>query len=193
MFDNKKGQIAEFRMLPAFAIILVVTVIVFALGIVVLSNFQSSSSLSISSNVNNESFTVPFSNSTVNGTVTLANQNMTSFLSINNGTVDLGTGNYSVALSTGVVTFISPNNFSGATCRNQTTCYATYVYTSKSSTAYTSVTKGIAVLNEIPNNWLLLFVIVVASGLLVTTVVVVIWKSGVGGFGGGGSVGGNRT
>lgn len=192
LFKSKKGFMKDLTILPAIAIIFVMTIIIFTLGIVILGNFNAD--LSVPVTVTGESFVTPLSNSTVNGTRTLAHQNITSFSGITNGSLTLGPGNYSVNTVTGVITFIKPNQNAtvNAVCYYNRTCYATYTYTSYASVQNVAVNNGILALQEIPNNWLLLFAIVIAAGILVSVTVFSLWKAGVGGLGGG-NLGGNRT
>ena len=159
----------DLQEVPKMAIVLLLTGIFFALAMVIMGSFQTQT-YSLGNDATAEAFVVPLSDATANGTVTLAHYPITTFTSITNGTVTLAAANYSVALSTGVLTITYVNNAS-ALCGNGTTCYATYVYTETTTAASTSVDNTITALGEIPNNWLVLIMVVVAASIIIGIVI----------------------
>ncbi len=167
---NKKGQ-ASLNDLPKLAFILLLAGIFFAIALVIMGTFKTQT-YDTGNVVTSEAFVVPLSNTSVNGSVTLANANMESFTSVTNGSVTLPAANYSISLSTGVLTIVYQNNHSTtALCRNGTTCYASYVYTDRTTSGSASVDSTITALSEIPNNWLALLVVVLVASILVGIVV----------------------
>ena len=165
---NKKGQ-ASLNDLPKVAFILLLAGIFFAIALVIMGTFKTQT-YDTGVVVTSEAFVVPLSNSTINGSVTLGNANMESFTSVTNGSVTLPAANYSVTLSTGVLTIVYVNNAS-VLCGNGTTCYASYVYTDTTTSGSTAVDATITALGEIPNNWLALLVVVLVASILVGIVV----------------------
>lgn len=158
---------ADNKSLPGVTTFLILLGVLIATGLIIIDKFQSSEVVSTTTTVTNESFTVPLTNTTRNGTFTLANDDLVSFTQIlNSSGATLGSGNYSVALTTGIVTITSPNNISSA-CMNGTTCYAYYVYRDVDSNVYTAISNVSSAVDDIPNNWLGVLIVAIIGAFVI--------------------------
>ena len=147
----------DMEKLPQFVILLVIVGMLLGVGILVLDKFSDSARESTT--ITNESFVMPVANKTVS----LAQEDLTSFTKIMNSSgATLGSGNYSVVLSAGTV-----NNTGNAVgFLNGSTVYAYYVYDDYTSTPVTSIRSTRDAIAEISTSWLPLIIIVAILGLI---------------------------
>ncbi len=123
--------------------------------------------------ITNESVTIPAG---INQTVTLANDDLTTFDQLLNASATENDSLYSVALSTGTITFIGNTSDGtsevGTTYPAGDTAYAYYDY-DKETAAESAITSTNDSLSDITNTWLAIIVVImimtVLIGILVST------------------------
>lgn len=168
---NKKGELS-LGDLNGVTVAFLLTGIFFAIGIVILAAFQTSSYTSTF--VYNETFTMPNATgqsfATANGRV----QSIQNIFNISTG-VSIPSTNYSLITTstdiTGRINWTGGNNTICAIGNGNTGCAINYTFLSNTTTAPVSVGKTIQAMAEIPNNWLTLLAIVLAASIVIGIVV----------------------
>jgi hypothetical protein len=169
---HKKGELG-LHTLPSLALGVLVFAIIVVISMVILSSLQRNTVFA--TNTNNESFTVPATNSTV----TLGHSTILQIYNVTNqsGLFSIGAGNYTFNTTTAVSGAVQW--LANSTICNQTgTCYASYQWVNESSS--TTITSMITAIRELPNNWLLLIMVVLAASVIIGIVL-----TSIGGLGGG--------
>jgi hypothetical protein len=159
----------DFKDLPNVAFVFLLVGVFFALGIVILSSFQTNV---VSSNtITNESFTMP----SVNGTIVLGHYKVTTISGVANSTGSVyPAANYSITTyDNSTVQFLE----NASVCKTGATCRVSYVYNTYDTAVPMTIQKTITAMSEIPNNWLLLIAVVLAATVIIGVVVANLGKS----------------
>lgn len=151
----------EIKGLYGFVLTIILVGMVLGVGVLIFDTFNTS--VGTLTTVTNQSFTVPANGS---GTVTLRS-NMVSFTSVVNDTADeWDSSNYTVDLTTGVLT-----NLYNETCAPTKTCYATFSYRPTDSATSGVMNSSISTVTPIASTWLPLIVTVAILAIILTLVI----------------------
>lgn len=152
----------ELKNILKFTLVIVVVGMLVGVGVLSLDKFGEA--VGESTIITNESFIVPI----VNGSVSLANENLILFSSVINSTgFTWGSGNYTVDLESGILTNIGN---SGA-CSNGSTCYANYVYSDYDNKPYEAIGSSRDAVGEISITWMSLIVTIGILAIIIGLVI----------------------
>lgn len=152
----------ELNNLLNVVVLFVLVGMVVGVGVLAMDKFSTATREVVT--VVNESFTSP----QINKTVSLANGNMSAFISVTNTTgAILASGNYTIDLDAGTL-----NNTGNQTpCLTGTTCYANYKYYDYNTDAATALNAGMTELSGVSTTWLGLIITIVILAIIIGLVI----------------------
>ena len=155
----------DIRDVPGLAWTFLLTGMFFVIGMVILGSFQTTTTTSVTQN--NESFTYP----AANGTINLVHYRVNAILLMYNSTNSThGAGNFTITgTANSTVQFLF--NATGNSCWTGKTCYVTYTYNNYDTSVPMSIQSTMNAMSEIPNNWLTLLAVIIAATVIIGIVV----------------------
>ena len=144
--------------LKSVPIILLLTGVFFALAMIIMGSFQSTTVTQLT--VVNETITTP----TLGGNITLGHYRLVSITALRNATTSYPLGNLSIiSYDNSIVQFLE----NATVCRTGKQCNITYTYNNYDTTVPIAIQNVVTAQSEIPSNWLLLIATVIAAAILI--------------------------